>query len=61
MKKFQVNQVYADVGSLMHMTRRNIDSLTSKQYQILSVHGLSYDEQDYKVNKNTCVVSFLAI
>jgi len=47
MKKFQSS---TDFGSLMYLLRKDIGSLTSRQYQILSVRGLISDEQDHKVN-----------
>jgi len=50
MKKFQTS---ADVGWLMYLVRKDVASLTSQQYQILSVHGLISDEQDYMVNGNS--------
>jgi len=52
MKKFPAS---TDVGSLMHLARKGIGSLTSRQYQILSVHGLIYDPADKQVtNCVTC-------
>jgi len=47
MKKFQSS---TDIGSLMHHVRNDIGLLKARQYQILSVHGLISDEQDYSVS-----------
>jgi len=53
MKKFPTS---TDVGSLMYLLRKGIGSLTSRQYQILSVHGLIYDPADKQVTDCVIVV-----
>ena len=47
MKKFQTS---TDISWLMHLVRRDVDSLKAQQYQILSVNGLVSDKQDYNVS-----------
>jgi len=46
MKKLQTS---TNIASLMHLVRNDINSLTARQYQILSVHGLIFNDQDHKV------------
>jgi len=50
MKKFKTS---TDIGLLMGLLRRDVASLTARQYQILSIHGLISDEQDYNVSVNS--------
>jgi len=52
MKKFPTT---TNVESLMHVMRKDIGKLTSKQYQILSVTGLLSDEHEYKVSDKQAV------
>ena len=53
MKKFQTS---SDIGSLIHLMRKGVGSLTSRQYQILSVHGLIYDSQEHQATNYVIAV-----
>ena len=57
MKKFQT---LTDVRWLMRFVRRDVASFTARQYQILSVCGLTSDEQDYRVSgKSPLLANFV--
>lgn len=59
MKKFQTS---TDVRWLMRFVRRDVASLTARQYQILSVRGLTSDEQDYRVSgKSPLLANFVPL
>lgn len=54
MKKFQTS---TDIESLMPLVWQDVGSLTARQYQILSVQGLIFDQEERKASGNSYYVA----